>query len=484
MLWGGRWRVAGSALVAVGGSLFGGPPPATAQGAPPLRLCADPDNLPFSSADPATPGFYVELGGAIAGALGRPFQPVWAPTYYTKRQIRQKMLAGQCDGFVGVPDDRSFMGPRLIFSRPIIQLGYALVAPAEMAVSTPRDLHGRRVAVQYASPPQNLLASQDDVQMVTALSPEEAMQDLAGGRADAAFIWGPSAGWLNNSLMHRAYRLVPYPDAAMQWGAAIAFPRDQAELRDQVNRALGGLGGTIEALSVKYGFPAVPPPLPLRGPRADPPGTPRADPSDRGQAEPAGKPEAEPSSHARAEPVSHAQADPPSHAQAEPSDRGQAEPAGEGRVVANAATSSPVDAPAAPPGKLTTAAPVAGTAGSAPPPATVGPPGPATVGSPGAPPRTTHAAALATGSVPADVAAGHKLFNENCAHCHGPDAVQGEQRRNLRLLRERYGDEMPQMFLNTVTHGRPSKGMPNWSGIISDEEFHKILAYLASVQEP
>ena len=36
----------------------------------------------------------------------------------------------------------------------------------------------------------------------------------------------------------------------------------------------------------------------------------------------------------------------------------------------------------------------------------------------------------------------------------------------------------------TVTHGRVSKGMPNWSGILSDQEFHAILAYLSSVREP
>lgn len=114
--------------------------PVLAEQTAPLRLCADPDNLPFSSENAATPGFYIELGRDIAQALDRPFQPVWVPTYYTKRQIRQKMLAGQCDGFVGVPDNASFMGPRLVFSKPIIQIGYALVAPPAMAVSTPGDL--------------------------------------------------------------------------------------------------------------------------------------------------------------------------------------------------------------------------------------------------------------------------------------------------------------------------------------------------------
>ncbi len=82
-----------------------------------------------------------------------------------------------------------------------------------------------------------------------------------------------------------------------------------------------------------------------------------------------------------------------------------------------------------------------------------------------------------------DGAAGHKLFNENCAHCHGLDAIQGERRRNLRLLQRRYGDEVREAFMATVTHGRVTKGMPNWSGILSTDEFNEILAFLLSVQE-
>jgi ABC-type amino acid transport substrate-binding protein len=220
-----------------------------AEQAAPLRLCADPDDLPFSSATVTTPGFYIELGNDIAKALGRPFQPVWVPTYYTKRQIRMKLLAGQCDGFLGVPDDASFMGSRLIFSQPVAQLGYALVAPAAMGISSVESLHGKRVAVQFSTPPQNLLAREPDVQMVTVLSPEEAMRDLADGKADAAFIWGASAGWLNLSAMQGAYRVVPVANGLTPWAASIAFRHDQPELRDAVNRALAGLGASTDALA-------------------------------------------------------------------------------------------------------------------------------------------------------------------------------------------------------------------------------------------
>ncbi|HEY6433055.1 MAG TPA: c-type cytochrome [Acetobacteraceae bacterium] len=84
---------------------------------------------------------------------------------------------------------------------------------------------------------------------------------------------------------------------------------------------------------------------------------------------------------------------------------------------------------------------------------------------------------------PQALTAGHQLFNDNCEHCHGPDAVEGIEQRNLRHLALRYGGRMNQVFFDTVTHGRPTKGMPNWSGILTQAQFREILAYLHSVQE-
>ena len=154
---------------------------ATALEAPPFRLCADPDNLPFSGTSPDKPGFYIELGREIAARLGRLFEPVWTPTYFAERAVRTTLLAGHCDGFVGLPQDPGFMAHRLVFSRPIAVIGYALVLPPGLVVKDLSDLARRRVAVQFASPPQSMLATRTDLQPVTVISPEEAMQDLARG---------------------------------------------------------------------------------------------------------------------------------------------------------------------------------------------------------------------------------------------------------------------------------------------------------------
>ena len=58
-----------------------------------------------------------------------------------------------------------------------------------------------------------------------------------------------------------------------------------------------------------------------------------------------------------------------------------------------------------------------------------------------------------------------------------------ERKINLRLLHHKYGDRMDEVFLYTVTHGRPDKGMPSWTDVFSDEQFQSILAFLHTVQE-
>ncbi|HET7793504.1 MAG TPA: transporter substrate-binding domain-containing protein [Rhizobacter sp.] len=225
--------------------------------AAPLRLCADPANLPFSSNAPeaaqaGTPGLYVEVAQAVAQALGRPLETVWSLSYFGKRNLRTTLLAGQCDLAVGLPAVSDFMGPRVVFTRPILTLGYALVVAKDRPVGGIDDLVGLRVAVQFNSPPQGLLAARGDITSVTAMDPEEAMRKLAAGEADAAFVWGPSAGYINHTALHGRFKLVAIDAPQMQFPAAIGVARKQAALRDEIDATLPALQPRIQALSAKY----------------------------------------------------------------------------------------------------------------------------------------------------------------------------------------------------------------------------------------
>jgi polar amino acid transport system substrate-binding protein len=246
-------------------ALFGGL--AGAQAAvQPLRLCADPANLPFSSKasealDKGAPGLYVEIGKAVAEALGRPMETVWSLSYFGKRNLRTTLLAGQCDLAVGLPAIADFMGPRVIFSRPILKLGYALVVPKDHPVNNIEDLKGKRVAVQFSSPPQSLLAMRSDITSVTTMDPEEAMRRLAAGEVDAAFIWAANAGYINRTVLHDAFKLIPVEAPQMQFQAAIGFSSKQAALRDEVDTVLAQLAPQIRDLSIKYAGVAMGPAL-------------------------------------------------------------------------------------------------------------------------------------------------------------------------------------------------------------------------------
>jgi mono/diheme cytochrome c family protein len=83
---------------------------------------------------------------------------------------------------------------------------------------------------------------------------------------------------------------------------------------------------------------------------------------------------------------------------------------------------------------------------------------------------------------PLRAAQGRSLFNQFCAHCHAPNAISPDAPKDLRRLRVRYAEKMPEVFYFTVTHGRPDKGMPNWTGILPDETLWTIFTFLQSVQ--
>ena len=221
----------------------------------PLRLCADPTNLPFSSDNPATPGVYLEIGQALAKALGRPVSYDWYKSYFGKRTVRVTLLGKQCDAMIGLTPSEDFMGPAVIFSKPIIKEGYALVTAKGRKLSRIDDLKQLRVAVQYQTTPQNLLAMRDEIEKVTVLSPEEGMKALDQGKVDVAFIWGPVAGWLNKTEYNDRYAIQTADGEGLLWPVAIGFAKGSKELRDQVDAQLPAMATIISDITAKYGLP-------------------------------------------------------------------------------------------------------------------------------------------------------------------------------------------------------------------------------------
>lgn len=221
----------------------------------PLRLCADPTNLPFSSDNPTNPGLYLEIGQLLGRKLERPVTYNWYKSYFGKRTVRETLLSKHCDAMVGLPQVDDFMGPAVIFSKPIAREGYALVSGKGRNIAGLDDLKGLRVAVQYQTTPQNLLALRDEIEKLTVLSPEEGMKMLDQGKVDVAFIWAPVAGWLNTTTYGEKYQIRTTAGEGLVWSTAIGFAKASTRLRDDVNVVLPSLQEDIDRLFVKYGVP-------------------------------------------------------------------------------------------------------------------------------------------------------------------------------------------------------------------------------------
>ena len=230
-----------------------GPAPAIAADA--LRVCADPDNLPFSRATGPDRGLYIELAELVASRLGLRSEYAWFPSHYGRRAVRNTLLVDRCDAYFGLPDDADFMGRSLIRTRPFLDVGYAVIGPRPFTLASLDDIKDRRVAVQFGTQPQLLLATRPGFRAVTFRLAEEAMEGLARGEADVAFLWGPTAGYVNKSRLGGAYAVVPVAGEGLQWHAAVGVRKGQDTLRADLDRVLDQLKSEIATLADKYGFP-------------------------------------------------------------------------------------------------------------------------------------------------------------------------------------------------------------------------------------
>src|SRR5271165_863145 len=233
---------------------FASVPSALAEDPLPLRICADPTNLPFSSDDPDKPGLYLEIGDAIGKAIGRPVTHFWYRTYFGKRAVRVTMLDEQCDATIGLPDSDAFMGPKVIFSKRLFNLGYAIVTPKGASIASVEELKGKRVAVQFETEPQNIVGPRDDMTAVTVLSPDAGMKALAEGRVDAAFLWAATAGYLNKTAYDGRFVLVPIEGPRLSFPTAIGYAKASGELRAAIDAVLPEVSKQFPAMLAKYGI--------------------------------------------------------------------------------------------------------------------------------------------------------------------------------------------------------------------------------------
>ncbi len=222
--------------------------------AEPLRVCADPDNLPFSKSEGPERGLYVDLAELVAKRLdATPVHYTWWLTFYQRRALRN--TAGECDAIFALPTNADYKARGLKKSVGFLELSYAVVAAPGFQFNSLNDLKGKRLAVQYQTNPHIVLSQLEGFTFSTFRTSDEVFAALAKGEAEAGFLWGPVAGYDNQHRFANRWRVTSLTGNDMNGQVSVAVRQDKPELLKSIDEALVALKPEIAALAVKYGFP-------------------------------------------------------------------------------------------------------------------------------------------------------------------------------------------------------------------------------------
>lgn len=255
-----RDALAATALLAFAGLAF-------ADERPVLRVCADPDNLPYSRSDAS--GFENRIVERVAAAMHATLRYEWAPL--RRGFVRKTLGAGLCDVIVGVPTDFD----RVTTTRPYYRSSYVFVTRGASGVRSFDDprLTRVRIGVQLvgndlaATPPGYALARRGATANVLGFTvfgegpaAERLVRAVADGRLDVGLVWGPQAGYFARR-MHPPLalaRAAPPPELAgvpFEFSISMGVRHGNTALRDALDAALDRVRPQIEAILDGYGVP-------------------------------------------------------------------------------------------------------------------------------------------------------------------------------------------------------------------------------------
>lgn len=236
-----------------------------------LRVCADPNNLPFSNR--AGQGFENQLAALLARDLHAELSYEWSPQ--RRGFIRRTLRAGRCDVIMALPAGFE----RVLTTRPVYRSGYAFVygvnTPPVHSLDSPA-LQSLRIGVPLVGddgsnpPPVAALVQRDLVRNLRGYSvfgdyraespPAELVRAVQRNDVDLAIAWGPLAGYYaRRASPPLNVELLPPgeapPGLPFVFDIALAVRRDAPELRAELDAALARHQREIGELLARFDVP-------------------------------------------------------------------------------------------------------------------------------------------------------------------------------------------------------------------------------------
>jgi mxaJ protein len=239
-----------------------------------LRVCADPNNLPFSNSKQQ--GFENKLADLVAKDFGARVAYTWWPQ--RRGFVRMTLKANDCDVVMGIPSNFEQALPTL----PYYRSSYVFVSRKDrhLDVSSLDDprLRKWKVGVQMIgndhmnSPPAHALASRGIIDNVVGYTvygdyrdqePARGIIDgVAKGDVDVAVVWGPQAGYFARQEKV-AFDIVPVspqidlPFLPFVFDISMGVRRGDTALRERLDNVIERRRDDIERILDAYGVPRV-----------------------------------------------------------------------------------------------------------------------------------------------------------------------------------------------------------------------------------
>lgn len=237
-----------------------------------LRVCADPNNLPFS--DQHQQGFENKLAELVAHDLGMKVEYTWEPQRTTF--LKRTLFADKCDVVMNVPTGLAAVST----TQPYFTSTYVFVTRKDKnALLHSLDdaaLRTERIGVhiigdEYNSlPPAQALAKRGITRNVVGYSIYGTLQDInppaqlisavANNDVDVAIAWGPLAGYFapKSSVPLRIVPIcsdVPDRFTPMVFSFAMGVRKSDKDLLQKLNGVLNHRANDIHQLLAGYGVP-------------------------------------------------------------------------------------------------------------------------------------------------------------------------------------------------------------------------------------
>ena len=239
-----------------------------------LRVCADPNNLPFSNEKQQ--GFENRIAELVAHDMGAKLTYVW----WAQRRgfVRNTISQNQCDLLIGVPASFERTRPTIPYYRSTYVFVTRRDRHLDIASFDDPQLRRLRVGVQLIgddgvnTPPAHALANRGIIKNVKGYSvygdyrlpnpPARIIDAVANGDIDVAVAWGPLAGYFAQRAqvpldIRPVSPQIDLPFLPFVYDISMGVRRGNDALRERLNTIIANHRADIDRILAQYGVPRV-----------------------------------------------------------------------------------------------------------------------------------------------------------------------------------------------------------------------------------